>query len=269
MAKAIKHIKAGLLHIEVIGQVPERSGRKPRAARSRPTSAAKTFYNHKTSWRELELIIATNFAGKDYVITFTYDDAHLPKDKDAAARDLQKFFRRLRAARRKRGEVLMYVYSTEGSHGMQVDEYLGMDGELENKRLHHHVVINGTGPDWVEEVRSLWHGGGYVRAEPVDIHYYRELAKYLTKEAREHGRPKPGQHSWRASRNLAKYEVEYEEISSNSVTLAAPPGAVDYQSFAEKNPYGFADCIGARYLLYEDAPNPGYSYTRGRKKRRE
>ena len=53
MAKAIKHIKAGLLHIEVIGQVPDRSGRKPRAARSRPTSAAKAFYNLKTAWREL------------------------------------------------------------------------------------------------------------------------------------------------------------------------------------------------------------------------
>ena len=269
MAKAIKHIRAGLLHIELIGQVPERGGRKPRAARSRPTSAAKAFYNLKTAWRELELRIAANFQGRDFVITFTYDDAHLPKDKDAASKELQKFLRRLRSARRRRGEELKYIYCTEGSHGMQEDEYLGTDGALENKRLHHHVIINGTGSGWLDEVRSLWHGGGYVRAEPVDVHYYRELAKYLTKEARDGGGLKPGKHSWSTSRNLTKYEVQYEEISSNSVTLAAPPGAVDYQSFAEKNPYGFADCIGARYLLYEDVPNPGYSYTRGRQRKKE
>ena len=36
MSKAIKHIKAGLLHIEVIGTIPDRPpGRQGRAARSR------------------------------------------------------------------------------------------------------------------------------------------------------------------------------------------------------------------------------------------
>ena len=62
MSKAIKHIKAGLLHIEVIGTIPDRPpGRQGRAARSQATSPAQQFYNDKCSWRELELVVAANF----------------------------------------------------------------------------------------------------------------------------------------------------------------------------------------------------------------
>ena len=139
---------------------------------------------------------------------------------------------------------------------------------VEDRRLHHHVVINTTGIDDLEEIRSLWQGGGYIRAEPLDVHYYRELAKYMTKEAREFGRPKPGERTWRASRNLQKPVVEYIEIPSDSVTLAPPYGAVDYEPFSEKNPYGYADCIGARYLLFPEREHIAYSYNQPRERKR-
>ena len=313
MARAIKHIKAGLLHVEVIGTIPEREPGRRRGGRCRPTCPAQQFYNDKCSWRECELQLAANFSGRDLVLTLTYGDARLPADKRAADKEFQKFIRKLRTARRRRGEELRYIYVTEGWHGREarsrreqrgwngarpssgphggpeprpsrseaarreqaerdnIGGYFDDDGPLEDRRLHHHVVLNGVGPGDLEEFRSLWEpiGGGYVRAEPVDVHYYRELAKYLTKETREFGRAKPGERSWRASRNLKKYEVEYEEIRSDSVTLTAPPGAVDYVQFSERNPYGFADCVWARYLLFEEAPPPEYSYTLGRKRKTE
>ena len=269
MAKAIKHITAGLLNIEVIGTVPDpQAGRKGRAARCRATSPAQQFYNNKCSWREAELMLAANFGSQDMVVTFTYDDEHLPANKKAADVVLQKLFRKVRTVRGRRGEELKYLYSTEGFHAAQADDYFGDDRELENRRLHHHVVINRVSTGDMEELRSLWMGGGYVRIEPLDVHYYRELAKYLTKEAREFGRAKPGERSWRCSRNLSKYEVEYIEIPSDSITLAAPAGAVDYVQFSEKNPYGYVDCIGARYLLFKAPQAPGYSYTRGRQAKR-
>lgn len=289
MARAIKHIRAGLLHVEVIGSVPEHEPGRRRAGRCRPTSAAQQFYNNKCSWRELELLLAANFAARDWVLTLTYDDQHLPPDRQAAARCFQSFVRKWRAARKRRSQELRYIYVTEGWHGKSEDEWFGDDGRLEDRRLHHHVVVNraaagcrdgrwaqpndvppmtSLGPEDLEEIRSLWQYGGYVRAEPVDVHYYRELAKYLTKEAREFGRARPGERTWRASRNLKKYEVEYIDIPSDSVTLSAPPGAVDYVQFTERNPFGFADCIGARYLLFEAEVPPGYSYTRGRKPKR-
>lgn len=266
MAKAIKHIKAGLLHFEIIGTVPEPSPGRRRGGRCRPTCAAMQFYNDKCSWRELALILGANFGRGDCVVTPTYDDRNLPPGKQEADKCFQKFIRRLRGVRRMRGQELRYVYVTEGLHGKADDEYFGGDGRLEDCRLHHHAVINGTGPGDLEELRSLWQGGGYVRIEPVDVHYYRELAKYLTKEPREFGRARPGEHAWRASRNLAKYEQEYIEIPVDGVTLSPPPGAVDYVQFAERNPYGFGDCVGAWYLLFEDEPPPRYSYNRGRKK---
>ncbi len=195
----------------------------------------------------------------------TYDDAHLPRDKRGAVRCFQQFVRKLRTARKRRGQELRYIYVIEGWHGKSEDGCFGGDGRLEDRRLHLHVVLNGCGPGDLEEIRSLWPGGGYVRIEPVDVHYYRELAKYLTKEAREFGRAKPGERTWRASRNMRKYEVEYIDIPSDSVTLSAPPGAVDYVQFAERNPFGFADCVGARYLLFPEEGPPEYSYAKGRK----
>lgn len=267
MAKAIKHIRAGMLNIEVIGTIPDKKpGSSRRAPKSAPTCAAQQFYNHKMSWRELELIIAANFGSKDYFLTFTYDDAHLPESKDAAAETFKKFVRRLRGARKKRNEDLWYLFNIEGFHGKQSDDVFGCDGDLEDCRIHHHVLINSVGPGDLEEYRSLWPYGGYMRAEPVDVHYYQELAKYMTKESREYGRAKPGEHMWHGSRNLKKYEVEYIEIPTDSVTLTPPPDAVDYQQFHEKNPYGFADCIGARYLIYAAPAHQLYSYAQQRRR---
>lgn len=266
MAKAIKHIKAGELHIEVIGQIPEKEYKR-RSARSRSTSPAQAFYNEKRSWQELELVIATNFCSRDWVVTYTYDNDHLPPDKKAASKEIQKHFRKLRTVRKKRGADLLYIYVTEGYHKKCAVDFLGEDGHLEDGRLHHHVVINGLGPADREEIQSLWHGDGYIRMEPLELRYVRELAKYMTKEARDFGRPKPGERTWNASRNLKKYEVTYDEISSNSVTLTPPPGAEYCTSFDEVNPYGFGHNVGIRYFLREQQPAQRYSYNLGRRPR--
>lgn len=266
MARAIKHIKAGLLNLEIIGTVPEPGKGPRRGSNSCPTCSAQQFYNDKCSWRELALILGANFGRSDYVATPTYGDRNLPPGREEANRCFQRLIRSLRAVRKKRGQELRYVYVTEGLHGQSEDEYFGGDGRLEDRRIHHHAVFNGVGPDDLEEIQSLWQGGGYVRIEPVDVHYYRELAKYLTKEPREFGRARPGEHAWRASRNLKKYEIEYIDIPSDSVVLAPPPGAVDYVQFSERNPYGFADCVGAWYLLFDEEAPSKYSYAGGRKR---
>lgn len=266
MAKAIKHIRAGLLNIEIIGTVPEQKERHARAARSRPTSAAQQFYNNKCSWQELELVLAQNFGKGDMVVALTYDDDHLPAGKAEAKKNIKKFFRKLRDSRKKRGEDLRYIYVTEGLHGIDEDAQFGRDSFWEDKRVHHHLVINGRD---AEELRSLWEFGEVRRPEPVDIHYYRECAKYLTKEAREEGRAKPGERTWCCSRNLDReFEVEYYDIPMDGVTLVAPEGAIDYTQFHEKNPYGYSDCIGARYLLYPVETSQPLSYAAGRKSKR-
>ena len=79
---------------------------------------------------------------------------------------IKRFWVQLRKARRLAGQSLRYVYVTEGVHG--------------DERLHHHVVIDGTGGD-LETLQSLW-PHGEVHIEYVDAYGYEALAKYLTRE---------------------------------------------------------------------------------------
>lgn len=267
MAKSIKHIKAGPLHIEVLGKTPDREPGRRRSPKNKETSPAQAFYNLKSSWRELELWIAANFTSKDMVVTFTFDDAHLPADKQQAG-DLfvQRYARRLRKARGKRGDDLKFIIAPEGFHSKGENSFLDDDDRLEDRRVHIHAVVNSTNINDYEEMRSLWEFGGYIRIEKLDLHYLTELAKYLTKEAREFGRAVKGERTWRRSRNLNQYEVEYIDLPTDSVTLAPPDGAVDYVQFAEANPYGYGQCVGARYLMFPKREHSSYTYNQGRKK---
>ena len=264
--KAIKHIRAGLLNIEVLGAVPEKKPTQRRGPKSKTTSAAMQFYNHKCSWRELELLIAKNLQ-RGMVIALTYDDEHLPANRDAAIKLFKKFIRKLRESRRKRGLPLIYFYNVEGLHGAEKNDFFGNDTHLEDHRLHHHFVVDGND---LNEIVSLWEYG-YARMELLNIHYYRELAKYMTKEASE-GKARPGERTWNCSRNVKRIDietdVEYYDIPADGVTLTAPEGAIDYTQFHEKNPYGFADCIGARYLLYPKETPPPMSYAAGKNRKR-
>lgn len=270
MATAIKHITAGLLHVRVLGEVPKTDGTpKRRAARANPTPPAQAFYNDKRSSNECRLWLAANFGRRDYVVTCTYADNFLPINKKSAETGIwKKYIGRLRRARKRRGKELKYIYVTEGFHGKSSNSFLEEDGDLEDKRIHHHFVVNHAGPEDLDELRSLWPGGGYVRIEPLDIRYYTALAKYMTKEARDFGRAKPGDRTWKRSMNLTPYQVEYIEIPMDGMTLTPPPGAVDYESFHEKNPYGFADCIGDQYLLFEEPARLEYSYNQDPRKRK-
>lgn len=265
-----KKITAGPLCLRILGQVPDTSAqKKSRGARVNPTPPAQAFYNEKRSWMELRLWIAANFYRKSYFVTFTYLDEFLPDSKEAAEKKLMaKFIRKLRSSRAKRRKELKYIYVTEAFHGIGSSDFLEEDGQLEDKRIHHHMIINGTGPEDFDELRSLWPGRGYVRIEPFDVRYCTAAAKYMTKEAREFGRTKPGSRTWKRSMNLTKYQVEYIDIPMDGLRLDVPPGAVNYESFHEKNPYGFADCVGDQYFLFEEPEEQPLSYLKGPRKKK-
>lgn len=268
MAKRLKVITAGNLIYEYLVPITVAEGTGKRRNKLRQlSSAAQQFMNLKNSWRELELAIAQNFKAGDLVVTYTYNDKHLPETKSEANDLFGKHVRKLRAARRLRGEelTLMYLYVTECQHGREMDQYFGDDTSLEDHRMHHHAIINATGNDY-EELRSLWEYGDYIRIEPLDIHYLKELAQYMTKEARDFGRAKVGERTWKGSRNLKKYKVEYDDVR-DSMSLTAPPGAVDFTHIEEPNPEGYGDMVCTRYLLLDPEPRPVYTYNQGRRKR--
>lgn len=212
MAKRLKTITAGRLVISVCYTIPTpRSTPEEREALREISSAAQMALNNRRAWQKLELLLAANFSRRDLVIELTYDDAHLPPSREEAIKLVRKFLSWLRTHRKARGQELRYVYVTEQL-------------SAEGGRLHHHLVINGTGTD-LEVLKSLWPYGNVKMEQLDDWQGYEALAKYLTKEARELGRPEPGKKCWVASLGLKKPTVESEIVKDN-LTVVAPPGAI-------------------------------------------
>lgn len=209
MAKFKRIIVAGPLVIEAVYPAPNpRDSLGVRCGKKALSSEAQKRMNLKYAYQRLELEIAANFGARDLYATLTYDDAHLPGSRQDAAARIQAFWRRLRLARKAKGQELRYIYVTEHKHG---------DG-----RWHHHVLINATGDDYAL-IRKLWGQGG-IEFRPIRISRdknFETLARYLCKEQRD----KLGQRLWSGSRNLRKPEKECSRVP-NDTPLAPPKGAM-------------------------------------------
>ena len=236
MGKRIKQVRAGRLVQMVLYTAPE-AGDSPKARRQKlqASSAARERLNARYSYEKLERTLAANFDDGDLFVTLSYDDDHLPPDRDKAVRKIRRFLSQLRKARKERGAELRYIYVTEGNYP--------------GGRLHHHLVINSTGDDY-ELLRTLWIYGASVKCTPLKFtpeDSYEDLASYLTKEPREHGHPEVGERTWTPSLGLRRPEPETEDVPGY-VTLAPPPGAVVLSSEGPvKNGYG--EYMWMKYLL--------------------
>lgn len=235
----LKTVTAGRLVYAVCYSQPMGSDEpKERAAKSRLSSAARQRINFRHAWQKLELEIATNFGAGDWFVTLTYDDEHLPADREAAIKYMGKFLKRLRAQRKRQSRELLYIYTTEE----MPDE---PDGQ---KRLHHHLIINGC-PGDEEMLQALW-AAGQIDLQPLlDGQHdgYESRARYMVKERHPGavGR-KTGLRSWTPSRNLKKPEISSELVPEN-LTIKPPPGAFVLDKAEDTNAFG--SYIYIKYLL--------------------
>lgn len=204
---------------------------KQREAKSRCSTAARKKLNQRCAWKKLMMLLSANFSPADRHVVLTYDDDHLPADGTAARKCMKKFLAALRKHRKARGQELLYIYNVEGRHGQ--------------RRLHHHLVINGTGEDY-EIIRSLWPYGTEIHFERIDAYGYTGLAQYLTKEAREDGSP-VGARSWVPSLNLQKPEVHPTEWVPEGMRLEPPTGAHILEREGMENEFGRFQYV--EYLL--------------------
>lgn len=206
---------------------------KQREAKTKISSAARKKINQRYAWQKLKMQLAANFSPSDLHIVLTYDDEHLPADATSARKCIKKFFAALRKHRKARNQELYYIYNMENRHG--------------DKRLHHHLVINGSGEDY-DLIRSLWIYGTDLNFERIDAYGYAGLAQYLTKEARDEGLP-VGARSWVPSLNLKKPEVSLTEWVPDSMRLDPPPNAYILEREGMENEFGRFEYI--EYLLPE------------------
>ncbi len=184
-------------------------------------------------------MIAANFDKGDLWVTLTYDDEHLPANRKKAKSEIAAFFDRVRKQRKKQGEELKYIYAT---HELTDDGH---------GRLHHHLIINSTGKNDYEMIRSLWLGGTNIEIKPLGNgeHYYyddfQELAKYMMHERNpELKGHATGDRGYCCSRNLVKPEVT-SKLVNDELSTGAPPGSYIIERDIKDNAYG-----SFVYILY-------------------
>lgn len=237
----IKTVSAGRLRC-VVCYTQAAAGDEPRQrqAKQRLSSKARQMLNFRAAWQRLELLLAANFEADDLFLTLTFDDDHLPDDRDGATAAVRRFLQRLRAARRKRSSEVKYVYCVESMP----------DAPGEDRRLHVHMILNAAG-DSADEIESLWRGGQVFAAPLLSGRNdgYEARARYMVKERHPgaYGR-KVGLRAWNSSQNLAKPETT-SELVPETLTAAAPPDAYVLDRHGETNAFG--SYLYLKYLLPE------------------
>ena len=175
-------------------KIPSGNHRKKRGARRSITPAAVERNNMRLAIKKVWILLCANFDHTCSWMTLTY--AGDAPDKEEAKKEFQRFMRRLRREFRKTGEEPKALYVTE----------------YENKRIHHHIVLNTTD---VEMVDRVWKKG-FVNTKVLDDSGdYHDLAEYMVKETEKTFRLEDAVNRQRYghTRNVVMPVVKREEIS--------------------------------------------------------
>lgn len=252
MAKYKKIIVAGPLVKECIYTMSSRhDSPQARGSKKKLSTEAQQRMNDVYSWQKLEMLLAANFLSGDLVVVLTYDDAHLPKNR-AEAQACVKYFRaKLAKERRAVGQELVMFWNEEHFHQHK--------DELQDKRWHHHAVINSTGADYESLARAWTYGKVLIAPLKVDAEKnYTTLARYMCKESRD----KPGQRSWSYTRNAKKPEVETFRVPDDT-QIAAPRGSIVLEDAKDRTQYGVY-----QYIKYISMTDGKHAHKRARRRRK-
>lgn len=181
-----------------------------RCGRKVASTIKRELQNQKTSFLKLELLLYENFELDDWFVTLTYMPDKLPSSWRAAKKKMPYFLSKLRTRRKKENIPYQYVYVNECLHG---------DG-----RPNHHLVTK-QGPEHKKEVEALWNNG-FVDIKTIrEFGGFRKVAKYMTKEPRDKGKPRVGERMWNPSHGLSR-PIEIDAVVSDDFVLTEPPGSV-------------------------------------------
>lgn len=231
-----KIVQGGPLIVETIYPITERNDLPAvRSAKSKITTIAKQASNIKRSKLQLELLIAQNFKEGDYILTFTYDEKHLPKSGEQILNHLRYFRKKLLKSRVKAGyskaDCIKMVWAKEHfcDHG----------------RWHVHAILNKLDTDDLKEIAKCWIYGS-IDSSRLKINEklnFDTLAYYISKEWRDN----PGDRIWSHTKNLKAPEVEYQRLCDVDCPLNPPDGSLVLHSASSESFYCFFKVI--KYVL--------------------
>lgn len=172
--------------------------------------------NLKTSYEKLLMLLCANFSPGDWWVTLTYDDEHLPENREASHPYWRKFMRWYRKYRKDNKEPLLYVYCTQ------------LTTRNGGRRLHHHMIMRYEDDDDEERIRSLWKWGKIVHIRKLkSFEEILDKAHYMCREPRELGIYTPGEQMWTASRGLSRPKPDYIIIDNDAVDISTPVGCTE------------------------------------------
>lgn len=203
-----------------------------RTAKRKLSDEAQQRANIKYSWQKLMFRLAANFGPGDLVVTLTYDDDHLPETRSKARAHLKAFRAKMTKSRQARGKDFVAIYATEHLHSSTWIK--------EDRRWHHHIVINAACDDY-EEIRKAWPYGANVEIHRFKLNKelsYETLARYMAKERGETSRS----HVWDCTRNCHKPEIESFQVADDE-KLTVPDGATHVRYESKETYYGRYDIV--------------------------
>lgn len=159
-----------------------------RSKRKKPTPEQMREANERASTKKLKRVMIGNFEEGDWHMVLTYRQDQIVS-VEGSRKVLKKFFEKLRIWFRKNGAELKYIIVTE----------------WENKRIHHHLVVNDI-PGLGAAVQRMWEWGRVHCTPLYPDHNYEGLAEYFVKETKKtfDREENPYKRRWSCSRNLKK-----------------------------------------------------------------
>lgn len=190
---------AAYMEVDLYPVTAQKHKASRRAKRKEATSLAMQTYNENRSKRYHVQLVNTNFTEKDYSLTLTYDNDHLPAadDKKQADRDWTNYMKRVyRWCDRHEVKRPLWVMATEYATKDESGKVVG--------RHHHHAIVQHTDGLTREVLEDLWTDSdgksvGMARCERLlfDHGSVESLVRYINKNKR-------CARSWRQSRGLEK-----------------------------------------------------------------
>lgn len=187
----------------------------PKTAKKRESKPSQKNLNDKNARRYLIRLVNINFGKGDIWGTFGWDDTYMPKDAEAARRDIKNFIARINYRRRKFGkENIRYIYIL--AFGSKV------------VRPHFHIIMTGEGVDR-DELEELWikcERKNTRRIQPDDDFLVTGIAIYISQNP--HGAKR-----WCPSKNLKKPDAptrSYRKFSRPKVNVMVR----DYEKLKEQ-----------------------------------
>lgn len=206
---------------------------KVRASKKKATTEVMKRYNHKTSCKKLEMILACNFNPGDYVIMLSFLNQYYPCSKSIVVSRCKQFRAKMAKYYARKGKKFFAVWCIEQQHG---------DG-----RIHIHMVIPKASQHDYAAILAAWTWGG-VDIKPLRVDRdknYSSLAWYMAKEGPE----KNSQRAWSYTRNIRKPIEDTQRVDSG-YCLQAPKGVHVIERYDVETAFGTF-----QYLKYYIPPN--------------